>query len=53
MSDKIISSNETIGRSKLLKTHKLKLYDNDSHEPHNNLEIEEINQDIINCLTKL
>ena len=53
MSDKIISSNGTIGISKLLKTHKLKLYDNVYHEPHNDLEKEEIYQDIIEFIKKI
>jgi alpha-beta hydrolase superfamily lysophospholipase len=53
MSDKIISSNGTIGISKLLKTHILKLYDNVYHEPHNDLEKEEVYQDIIEFIKKI
>ena len=53
MSDKIISSKGTIEISKLLKSHKLKLYDNVYHEPHNDLEKEEIYQDILEFIKKI
>ena len=53
MSDRIISSKGTIEISKLLKSHKLKLYDNVYHEPHNDLEKEEIYQDILEFIKKI
>ena len=52
-SDKIISSNGTLKISKQLKKHKIKLYENVYHEPHNDLEKEEIYQDILEFIKKI
>ncbi len=52
-SDKIISSNGTLEISKQLKKHELKLYKNVYHEPHNDLEREEVYQDILEFIKKI
>ncbi len=52
-SDKIISSNGTFKISNLLKNYKIKFYDNVYHEPHNDIEKEEVYQDILEFIKKI
>ena len=52
-SDKIISSNGTSEVNKLLKKCELKLYDNVYHEPHNDLEKEEVYINILEFIKKI